>query len=433
MRSTRLAALLLVFVVLTLSVRLWRFVDRNAVNILFLDQWDYLRALFENRGVWAFFNTQHGPHREGIAAFVTTVLYTLTAWNVRAEAFAIVVIMIMASLAALSVSRLTFLRWSFFDVWIPVVMLNTIAYEVYATTTNLAHPSLPVLLIFAFSCAAFIERMWLRTVTLCLIDSAAVFTGFGLFLGLLVPAMFLIQFRQPKERRYAAVGIVWTTAALFLFSRGYRFEPAVSCFRFPAGEVSEYFSFFAAMAAHPLSILPQTLMGSSAGYVVAVAMLALSVAAFVQFARAPQQSCYRTLWILSGFSVLFGLNAAVGRLCLGREAAQATRYIPYMVPGLLAIYIALRTVAEGHFVGRLLLLAFVLMCIAGGFSMDPGLDAAVDYYRDGKSRWAACYLQRHEIEACDLATGFKIYPDPATTHLKEKLDWLERRHLNFFK
>jgi len=82
-------------------------VDRNAVNILFLDQWDYLRALFENRGVWAFFNAQHGPHREGLAVLVTTIIYRVTAWNVRAEAFAIVVVMVIASLAALGGPHVT--------------------------------------------------------------------------------------------------------------------------------------------------------------------------------------------------------------------------------------------------------------------------------------------------------------------------------------
>src|SRR5207247_9521083 len=123
---------------------------RNAVNILFLDQWDYLRALFENRGMWAFFNTQHGPHREGLAALVTTIIYRMTAWNVRAEAFDIVVIMVLASLAALCVPGLGFVRWSLFDVCIPIVMLNAIAYEVYVTTTHLPHPYLGVVLMFPF-------------------------------------------------------------------------------------------------------------------------------------------------------------------------------------------------------------------------------------------------------------------------------------------
>jgi hypothetical protein len=358
-------------------------------------------------------------------------LYTLTAWNVRAEAFAIVVVMVMASIAALWLPRLIFGRWSLFDVWIPVIMLSTIGYEVYLATTNLAHPSLPVLLIFTFTCATFIERPWVRVATLCLISSAAVFTGFGIFLGVLTPMIFFVQFRQHEERSYAIVGIVWTIAALFLFTQGYYFQPAVSCFRFPAGKPSEYFLFFALMAARPLSILPHPIM-VTAGSVIVLFIFALAVGAYVQFARVPRRADSRAIFILAGFSLLFGVNAAVGRLCLGVQAGQVTRYVPYMFPGLLAIYIAFRSLSERIALGHVLAGLFVLVCLIAGFSKDPRLQPAVDLYRNGKSSWAACYRLRHNIETCDLQTGFKIHPDPAATHLKQKLDWLEIRHLNFF-
>ena len=36
-------------------------------------------------------------------------------------------------------------------------------------------------------------------------------------------------------------------------------------------------------------------------------------------------------------------------------------------------------------------------------------------------------------DAYDCDTAFKIYPNPAATHLKEKLDWLEGRHFDLFK
>jgi hypothetical protein len=67
-------------------IRLVGFVQANAVDLLYEDQWDFLRPLFEGRGPWSCFFYQHGPHRQGLGGLVDWYLFNATGWDVRAEA-----------------------------------------------------------------------------------------------------------------------------------------------------------------------------------------------------------------------------------------------------------------------------------------------------------------------------------------------------------
>jgi len=43
-----------------------------------------------------------------------------------------------------------------------------------------------------------------------------------------------------------------------------------------------------------------------------------------------------------------------------------------------------------------------------------------------------CYLRTEDIDFCDAATKFRIYPRPEATGLKQKLQYLKERRLSFF-
>lgn len=71
----------LVFVLLR-----WFFlINKYSINMLFWDQWDFLGALFENKGPCELFSWQHGPHRQGIGFFLTKIVADLSGWNTRVE------------------------------------------------------------------------------------------------------------------------------------------------------------------------------------------------------------------------------------------------------------------------------------------------------------------------------------------------------------
>ena len=46
--------------------RVLAFVDVFAINVLYWDQWDFWRALFEDAGPWEIWRQIHGPQRQGL-------------------------------------------------------------------------------------------------------------------------------------------------------------------------------------------------------------------------------------------------------------------------------------------------------------------------------------------------------------------------------
>jgi hypothetical protein len=139
----------------------------------------------------------------------------------------------------------------------------------------------------------------------------------------------------------------------------------------------------------------------------------------------------RIVALLLGFTFLFALNTTVGRVCTGLATAGTSRYVPYVAPGWVAVVLALRCWAR-PVIRSPLLVALLILATVRTFNV-RGDEAMGRHFAEGKRRWAECYRQRHDVHACDAETGFPIYPSPEATRLKEKLDFLEARHLNLFR
>ena len=138
----------------------------------------------------------------------------------------------------------------------------------------------------------------------------------------------------------------------------------------------------------------------------------------------------RTVVILLGFSLLFEANAAIGRVCLGMpQAAQISRYMGLLVPAYLAIYFHLLTWRKSA-VRAVLLAVFVIALVPAAVRMPNGYSPQV--VSDGKQAWKTCILQTGNINYCDRATGFALYPDPRRTQLLEKLQFLQKNRLNLY-
>src|SRR5262245_43146232 len=164
----------------------------------------------------------------------------------------------------------------------------------------------------------------------------------------------------------------------------------------------------------------------------AVALAALTFAgwAFVRLFRRDEKAG-GVVAFLVGFTGLFALNTSLGRVCTGLATAGTSRYVPYVVPGWLAVAIAARCWARPAV--RWSLVGTLLLLIALRTVNVRGDEQMARHFAEGKRRWAACYRERHDIHACDVQTGFPIYPAPAATRLQEKLDFLETRRLNLFQ
>jgi hypothetical protein len=442
-RGARWQALLVIGATAALSLRLLRFADTVAVDVFYWDQWDYLQPFFDGEGLLARFLRQHGPHRQGLGALVLSALYPLTAWNERADILFIAATFCAATALALvvKVRLLGPLRWA--DVAIALLFTTLHQWETLALTANPSHGALPVLLVVGFCFALTLHTARARFTLAALTAGLAVFTGFALFLGpvaLVVLAVAGLKATERTERLAALAAFLTVLAALALFTIDYRFQPAVACFSFPDAHPANYGRFVALLALERLR-LPNALVLGPLGWAAPVLLVGLTALAGVQAlqrssfqlpARDARSATPRALVpaTLLGFTLLFAANAAVGRVCLGVEAALASRYVPYLSLGWWGALLLCAPALEKlpRWASTAASLALVAALLRGeGLWLEDAERAA-----QGKRAWVACYLKQHSIAACDAQTQAPLYPAAEATGLQGKLDFLEQRHLSFF-
>ncbi len=424
----------LAFTVLT--VRLAMFVERYAVNLIYLDQWDFLNGLFEGADWWTLFRVQHGPQRQGLGNLISAVVLGLSGWNGKVDAAVSAVTMAVAGLAALWLVKRLCGRLRPWDVVVPLLFLTTTPVQTYIVTPNLAHGPLPVLFLMAYGLALTVESHVQRSVLITGINFLAVNTGFTVLLGGITPVALLLLALQPGLRRLDraayAIACAASVATAALFLHGFEFVTAVDCYRFPHERPWEYVSFVGRMLARPFGVPASLLHGEFLSTAIALGAAGLTAYAVVRILRGRGGSA---LWNVIGlfmlFTLAFAATTAVGRICIGMAAAESSRYIPYLVPGIFAVYLMLRGGLAPGPTQSLLLALFLIACIAK--ERTDRIKAEAGSESDAKRTWHDCYLRRHDIAACNAEAPRGVYPAPEATRLQQKLDWLEARGYNLFQ
>lgn len=434
--TPRRVAGIVAFVTAALAVRLAMFVDRYGVNLVYLDQWDYLQGLFNNADSWTLFRWQHGLQRQGFGNLISAVVLSHTGWNSKADTAAAVVVMLLACVAALWLIKRISGRLSPFDVAIPLLFLSTSNVDGYIITPNVSHGPLPVLFLMAYALSLTVPSHVHRAALIAAINFCAVNTGFTVLLGGITPIVAALLAAgpglRPRDRIAYAGAFAASLATVAHFAHGFVWMPAVTCFQFPSDHPWEYVPFAGRMLARPLNPRIGLLPGEPLGTTFAIATAAFTCVAVFRAVRSRGTS---TLWnvasVLAGFTLAFAFVTALGRVCLGLGAADSSRYIPYVVPGLLSVYLVLRC---GLQPGRRQMVAlglFVSLCFLKETSARSRREAA---HESGLKRaWHDCYLAVHDIAMCNASAGRPVYPWPEGTDLQKKLDWLEARGYNLFQ
>ena len=445
-REERLARVFIALLGLGLAVRLFVVVERTASDLIFWDQWDFLSPLFEERGAWAMFTRQHGPHREGLGGLVVAALFRLSPWNGAVLArFAALALCLAAVLAVLCAWRLA-ARPRWFDAALPLLFIAPTASESYAGPSNPAHGPLPLLLALTAALLLCQRASIARALALGLLAASAVYTGFAI---LLVPPLALIQLvegaratrRQERPLALASfAAVAFALASLVSFSIGYQLIPAAACYRFPAPQPWRYLPFAGLQLLRPFTSYGAHLglpleLGASVLLCAAIALVAASLRELLGGARSalPGQGAPRAapIFLLASFSLLFALDAAVGRVCLGMATAGSTRYVPYALPMATAAFLWFRTASLSPGLVRATGPALAALALVANLSQHASL-AEARMFHEWKESWSACYLARHQLDGCNR--DFKpVYPEPAVTGQQRKLDFLEARHLSLFR
>lgn len=424
-----------------LGLQLFRLTAKHAVNIFVWDQWDFNDAvLFEDHSLWEIFRWQHGPHRQGVGGLLSKALGPLLHWNSRTEAFEVAIIICMASACALYLKKRMFGTIAVSDILIPIFFLSPIHYETIFFTTNLAHGPLPLLLIMIYSLGWTIPHTTWKYATILITNFAAIYTGFGVFLGLLTPLLIAIEWYHVKgisirHQIYALSAFVLAVASMLSFFVGYRFNPAATCFDSRPKDPMPYLWYadllFANFAGAKGARLWPTLIGAAILFAV---LLACAIAVRRSLSSSEQMERSRNVVMLAllASSVLFAANVSFGRTCFGPASAQSSHYMVYLVPAFVGLYFVALSFPMRRWRNIFIATLFVV-CLRNPLHLSHRDSSEILYYSQHKRAWRECYLRERSIEKCDSEINFKIYPwAPEGTHLQQKLQYLERNHLNLY-
>jgi len=428
------AAAVLLFVI----IRWFFLIDKYSVNMLFWDQWDFMGGLFEQKGPWELFSWQHGPHRQGVGFFLTKIVAELSGWNTRVECFMIGSVICLAALTALFLKRQITGNITAFDLAIPLLYLSPLQFELFANTPNVSHGAMPLLLITLFCLCWTIENITLRYPLCSVINFMTLYTGFGIFIGCVTPLLFLselalaVKNKDSTRKILAVVVFLIAVASIASFFLNYTFNSAAEGFVFPHPHPFIYVKF--------ILIAFATFVGMRMSHVVLYFIAAPIIFYMLHVVfrsgknivtSVDDKEVHRNqiIIVLIIFTLIFSLNLAIGRACLGLGAAAASRYIPYMTPGFFALY--LFAVTKKKVPEKVL-----FFCITLFFTTTMSIGTANKTYCarlcGGKERWKQAYLKTENIERSTELSGFMIYPNPKATNLKWKLDHLKKNRLNLY-
>jgi hypothetical protein len=434
-RLARLGPLLaMLAVALAAGIHLFSFISDYAVNLVFYDQWDILNDLFyPNPDPVRLFLQQLGPHREGVGLLVDSLLYPRTSWNTRAESFFIAGCVVFAMLLAVLLKYRLSGKLTYSDIAIPLIFLTLAQYETFIGTPNAAYSGIPLLLILLY-CHALLSRGYRIRYLFCLfLNFLLVYTGFGLFMGVVTLGVFALEcYRSTRPGSEAPLwaplaGLAIAGATLGSFFVGYTPDPAAACFVFPDPHPLGYLRFMAMMTARFSGLILPIRIAEVSGFAAIVCGAAILLQTAIQIAKRNSPPLYLICGVLMSFSAIFMTSTAVGRVCLGLRAAYAPRYPTLLIPGIFATCLFLQSLRNPG-IRRGLTMILILCVIPGCLTFDDG----ADWFADGKRAWAQCYLRTEDIAGCTREAQFMMYPDPGKTHLQEKLAWLKAYRLNLY-
>jgi hypothetical protein len=438
----RLTAGLVVLGFAALALRFWFLVGNLAVSVPYWDQWDFLDGLFRGSGWKELFFWQHGPHRQGLAGIVYALLFPLTDWSARAEAFVAWSAIVVGAVLCLWIKLRLEGRIATTDLFIALAFFSISSFELFLGAQNLAHGPLPIFLVcVAALLVRSIAEPW-RLALLVLVADVATFTGFGLALAPPLAVALAIELRRSwtnRHRRIALFGaLLFLALGWVAFLRDYRWLPASDCLDQGRQTFHDGVVFVGAMVGRAWGVLvlrekEWVDLRIALGFVLFALLAATAIRAAIGLAREDEarRERWRTIFLLSGFSLLFVLLNSAGRSCLGLEFALSSRYTIYSAPGMVGVYL---WAIDGARRARAVAVALLVLLLAAK-ELRSGVDARqTRQFREVRLAWVDCYRQHRNLDRCDRETGMAIFPASgrANSRIEEKLRFLESHRLSLF-
>jgi hypothetical protein len=406
---------------LYLVIHLFVLIDAYSVNVPWWDNFTYY-FLLAHANLCKLFTARVGPHREGLSLILSSIIAPLSHWNMRAEAFAIGVILTLATLILLWTKKRAFGYLSAADfLVIPAILLSPRESYHWCFVINSAHSALPVLLLALYCLGCTIKSPTKRDLFIIAVTFFSVFTGFAIFIGIIALATFT------SRRKWLFAGLVGGIFLLFLLD--YRFDPSVPNFRFFDPNTIRFLPYSLAVGIANICGFGQPPTNQLIGYPLLAAILAALILSIRPFVKGDLRATI--IASLIGFGLLFMLFALEGRISLGRDCLIGSRYVPLISPVFLGLYLSITQFSAvwPKAVGLTLVtsLAIYASSIAsnGEVNSMPRLQAT-------KAHWVQTYLATNNFDAADRAAVIPIYPHPRPADVQEDVEYLKTHRLGFF-
>jgi hypothetical protein len=420
--------LFIILAISALSALMFSFVARYSSELPYMDQWDYLKPIFEGEGLLPLFTHQHGPHRSGLGLVVTALLYRTFGWDSRVESFAAVILLIASALAAVLLKKRLFGNLALNDVVIPFIFINLGAYETLTVVPQLANGPIPLLALLLTAYVLTMHHGYLREFLLLLLCIVLVFTGFGSLGGCLLAALlFLETMFSPcgtdAQNNALKLGTALASlAVLGAFLIGYHFDRAQQCqsgfalnpvaqLKFVTLVFVRWTGFYTDRIAWPRHVGP---------CIILVMFCFLGFKSLTALLNQPRSPRSKPIYFLLSAGILFAVVSAFGRIC-GDELGYAvsSRYMPYTMPAIFALYLLIQeTKSEKH--RRVANVIFVLL-LAIGYLRNVEYDLPkVIHYHALKTSWTHCYEVEHDLGRCCSQISEPLHPNPAAANIAER-------------
>ncbi len=264
------------------------------------------------------------------------------------------------------------------------------------------------------------------------------FSGFGaltaILIGILLLARSVLRHNKGNADTDDIIGLTMLVGGFLLFFYRYTLDTAVSCPVNPAGDWRMYHQFIGSVFANFFSFREGALPGGSvalgAFFWGALTLLFFYYAWRIFQSRATSQSFIHLQFLLLGTTVLFTTGSAIGRTCLGVEAARAGRYVLFLLPGFLALYFAMRA-SPGRW-HRLGLFVFLGLLAWNELLVSPEYINIAATHKESLRAWTSCFREHGSVLTCNSLTGFPISDPSAEMKAEEIYTYAQRNALNIF-
>lgn len=419
------------FVVITyiiLGYRLFSYIWNNTVNILYWDQWDIVDDITQKRNFLTLFLKQHNEHRIGTGLIITKILASLTGWNNKAETVFIGIILLLSSVIALLLKKKMVKKIEVIDIVIPFIFFNLNQWEnlTWGFQISFVLPLFFLMVaVYLFSLNDSFGKSMFLLISLFL---SVYSSSHGLLLGVVIFLFFLSNYFFNKNKKKRLQYLTFLLFTIFIVSSyfiNYKMsESLLGSKSFHLMSIIQYISFQI-----------NGLIGYKTYNIFFFIVPAIAVFTFIYliFNSINSKKMLANFSIISLFlfSFLFSGLTAYGRLQLGIIFGSSPRYLTFMIPLFLGIYLSLCLINNRNFKKSLipyLTIFFILFLSHSNYLSKQ----QIINRKESITAWKNCYLEIKNVRICNETYSYPILPQEREEFLEEKIKIIEKYKLNIF-